>query len=149
VILIWKGEKLGEITAPTIKEMRVVKRDLGISNPLTFMDKAANMATPKPKLDAAGAPIVDARTGKPAFDLVPNESFDTDCLAMMIALLMTRQGRPTEMEDIDGDLAADLRMEATADEKAKFAAELGKAGLPEGIAGAILAPTTTSGTSTP
>lgn len=139
MILIWQGEKLGEITAPTLKEMRVVKRDLGIRNPLTFLSQATALMEPVPQWRPDGEPLLDA-DGKQAVKVQPGESFDSDCLAMLIAILKTRQGTPTDYEDVDGDVATDLRLEMTVEEKARAAEKLGKAGAaPEAVESALAA----------
>lgn len=136
--LTWKGEKLGEITTPTIKEMRVVKRDLGIRNPITFLNRAIMLQVEVPLIGTDGKPVKDEKTGKILTQDQPNEDFDMDCLAMLIALMMTRLGRPTDFEDIDGDISKDFEIDMTEEEKAQLAEEAKLA--KEGKAPALPAP---------
>lgn len=149
MILIWKGEKLGEISTPTFKEMRVIKRDLGIRNPLAFLAQATALMEPVEQRGPDGKLLLDL-DGKPVVKVQPGENFDFECLAMLVAILMTRLGRPTEMEDVDGDLATDLRLEMTADEKARAVEQLGKAGAAgETVARALDAIATSPATTSP
>lgn len=145
MILIWKGEKLGEITAPTIKEMRLIKRDLGIRNPITFLNRAVMMVVEVPVVGSDGKPVKDDK-GNIVTEQQPSEEFDVDALAMLVAIMLTRTGRPTDYEEVDGDIAADLAIDLSEDEKAKLAEE-GKAGVVEALAPST-SPDTTSATST-
>lgn len=146
MILIWKGEKLGEITAPTIKEMRLIKRDLGIRNPITFLNRAVMMVVEVPVVGSDGKPVKDDK-GQIVVEQQPSEDFDVDALAMLVAIMLTRNGKPTDFEDVDGDISADLSIELSEEEKAKLAEE-GKAGVVESLPAPSTSPDTTSETST-
>ncbi len=147
MILVWKGEKLGEITAPTIKEMRMIKRDLGIRNPITFMNRAVMMMVEKPTLGPDGQPLLD-KDGKIVTEASPSDDFDIDAMAMLIAIMLTRNGRPTDFEAVDGDIASDLSIELSEDEKAKLAEEEGKAGAANEAPAPLMSPAMTSETLT-
>ena len=140
MIWIWQGVKLGELSPPTLKEMRLVKRDLGIRNPMTFLARATAIMEPVPQFGPDGSPLLDAE-GKQVVKLQPGEQFDFECFAMLIAILKTRQGEPTEWEDVDGDISRDLRVEMTAAERAKAAEAAGKAGASAAEVARVLGPT--------
>lgn len=146
MILIWKGEKLGEITAPTIKEMRLIKRDLGIRNPITFLNRAVMMVVDVPVVGSDGKPVKDDK-GQIVTEQQPSEDFDVDALAMLVAIMLTRNGKPTDFEDVDGDISTDLSIELSEEEKAKLAEE-GKAGVVESLPAPSTSTDTTSATST-
>ena len=146
MILIWKGEKLGEITAPTIKEMRLIKRDLGIRNPITFLNRAVMMVVEVPVVGSDGKPLKDDE-GQIVTEQQPSEDFDVDALAMLVAIMLTRNGKPTDFEDVDGDISADLSIELSEEEKAKLAEE-GKEGVVETLSAPSTSPDTTSVIST-
>lgn len=146
MILIWKGQKLGEITAPTIKEMRLIKRDLGIRNPITFLNRAVMMVVDVPVVGSDGKPVKDDE-GKIVTEQQPSEDFDVDALAMLVAIMLTRNGQPTDFEDVDGDISTDLAIELSEEEKAKLAEE-GKAGVVESLPAPSTSADTTSATST-
>lgn len=147
MILIWKGQKLGEITAPTIKEMRLIKRDLGIRNPITFLNRAVMMVVEVPVIGSDGKPVKDEKTGQIVTEQQPSEDFDVDALAMLVAIMLTRNGTATDFEDVDGDISTDLSIDLSEEEKAKLAEE-GKGGVVETLPAPSTSTDTTSVTST-
>lgn len=146
MILTWKGEKLGEITAPTIKEMRLIKRDLGIRNPLTFLNRAVALVVETPVIGSDGKPVKDDK-GNIVTEQEPSEEFDIDALSMLIAIMLTRNGTPTDFEQVDGNIMEDLQIDMSEDEKAQLAEE-GKAALVGSVPALPTVPDTTSETST-
>ena len=143
----FKGEDLGTFKGEslTVQEMRLVKQEMPeYKNPMKLLTAAGAIGTPVavlgpdgkptfvPVLDDDGNPVLDADgnpTTEAAIEIVPSDDWDPDAFAMFVCILMRRQGRDANIEDIDGTLQ-DLEVEPDAEERAeakKQAARMGKA----------------------
>lgn len=96
MILTLKGEPIGEvIKLPTLQEMRRVKSQIGISNPMIFMLKATQLDSPE---------------------------FDADAFAMLYVLMKARAGVDVDFDTLELDFS-DIGLEQVSSAESRSAAQ--------------------------
>lgn len=140
--VFWQNEYLGEWTGtPTLKEMRKVKREIGMKNPIRFLAAATGIVEEVPVIDPATG-VQKIEDGQPVFNIEASEDWDPDAMCMWLVLLYARSGKTVHYEDIEGSFE-DLRIELDDDEKKQAEKTLGK-----DVAAAALITTPDDSTST-